>query len=315
MRTAIRTLGSSAIVALALAASLPAAAQAQDAEGYGDGYQAGNYGRLRYADDGATIVRADGEREDRDRAGVNAPIFPGDTVRTDGGQRVEIQLAGGSLIRMDRGGEIVFQSLPDPYAKYQDNTVLAVGQGVVRIASRLVDKEEFRVDTRDASVYLLGEGDFRIEADDRGTRVASLRGVAEVVGNDASVLVRGGTATAVIAGSAPDEPRAYSAFASDGFDRWCASRDGSYRTPERYAAGDDAYEEVRPYYGELSAHGTWITVPDYGTVWYPSGVASGWRPYYDGYWSYGPSGYFWVSNEPWGWAPYHYGNWQWIGGH
>ena len=74
-------------------------------------------------------------------------------------------------------------------------------------------------------------------------------------------------------------------------------------------------DEVRPYYGELSTQGQFETDPDYGTVWYPTGVSYDWRPYYDGYWSYGPGGYFWVSNEPWGWAPYHYGNWQWSASH
>jgi hypothetical protein len=300
----------------------PAAfAQANDPEAYGDGYQSGAYGRVRSADRGGTIVRADGEQGEPDRATVNAPLFPGDTLRTDQDQRVEVQLAGGTTVRIDRGADIVFQSLPNADAKYQDNSVLVLNAGVIRVTSRLNDKEEFRVDTRDASVYMLGEGEFRIETDTRGgTRVASLRGVAEVVGNDASVLVRGGMRTVAVAGSAPDTPGAYSAFASDGFDRWCGSRDDASRGHDRYAAGDDDQrgnlpDEVRPYYGELSAQGSFDVDPDYGTVWYPTGVASDWRPYNDGYWSYGPGGYFWVANEPWGWAPYHYGNWQWTARH
>jgi len=56
---------------------------------------------------------------------------------------------------------------------------------------------------------------------------------------------------------------------------------------------------VRPYYGELSAYGRWIDLPTYGYAWMPSGVAPGFQPYVNGYWSYGPGGYFWVSYEPW----------------
>jgi hypothetical protein len=320
MKYVLRTISISAAMTAALAMFAPAFAQAADDEGYGDGYQSGAYGRVRSADAGGTIVRADAESAESDDASVNAPLFPGDALRTDGGQRVEVQLAGGSTVRVDQGGEVVFQSLPNAGAKFKDNTVLALNAGVMRVTSRLNEKEDFRIDTRDASVYILGEGEFRIATDERGgTRVASLRGVAEVVGNDASVLVRGGMITSVVSGSAPDQPRAYSAMASDGFDRWCASRDDAERVHDRYAAqGDeprDVPDEVRPYYGELSSHGRFENDPEYGTVWYPTGIAYDWRPYYDGYWSYGPGGYFWVSNEPWGWAPYHYGSWQWSASH
>jgi hypothetical protein len=310
-------------IAAALTALLgfgvPAFAQANDAEGYGDGYQSGAYGRVRAADDGATILRADSEAGQSDRATVNSPLFPGDVLRTDDEQRVEVQLAGGSIVRVDSGSELLFQSLPNPEAKFQDNTVLALKNGVIRITSRLNEKEEFRIDTPDAAIYLNGEGEFRVSTGDRnGTRVESLRGVAEVVGNDASVLVRGGMGTLVASGSSPDTPRAYSALTSDGFDRWCASRDDAYRAHDRNVdpdERDDVPAEVSPYYGELSAQGRWDVDAQYGAVWYPTGVSTDWRPYYDGYWSYGPGGYFWVSNEPWGWAPYHYGCWQWTASH
>ena len=318
MKTLTRTMTSFAAMTLALGLSTPVLAQADDPNGYGDGYQSGAYGRVRSADGGATILRADAESGESDSAGVNAPLFPGDTVRTNGSQRVEIQLAGGTIVRIDRASGVIFQSLPNPSAKYRDNTVLALNEGTLRITSRLGEKDEFRVDTPAASVYILGEGEFRIESDDRGvTQVASLRGVVEVVGNEASVLVRGGMQTAAVAGSVPETPSAYTAFSSDGFDRWCDARNDFYRVQDRYAGTSDPSvtvpDEVRPYQAELSIHGSWTIDNTYGSIWYPTGVAVGWRPYTDGYWSYGPGGYFWVSYEPWGWAPYHYGNWQWTG--
>jgi hypothetical protein len=240
MKNVLRTMTTTAAMTVALGLFGAALAQATDDDGYGDGYQSGAYGRVRSADAGGTIVRADAESVESDKASVNAPLFPGDVLRTDGDQRVEVQLAGGSTVRIDHGGEVVFQSLPNASAKFKDNTVLALNAGVMRVTSRLDDKEDFRIDTRDASIYLLGEGEFRIATDDRGsTRVASLRGVAEVVGNEASVLVRGGMITSVVSGSAPDQPRAYSAMASDGFDRWCASRDDAERVHDRYAAQGD----------------------------------------------------------------------------
>src|SRR5580765_8329284 len=156
MATAHRTITTAATILLALAFAAPSLSQTNDTDGYGDGYQSGAYGRVRAADGDATITRADAERAESEHAGVNAPVFPGDSVRTGRDQRVEIQLAGGSIVRIDRDAAVVFQSLPNPAAKYQDNTVLALGDGVVRVSSHLTDKEEFRIDTHDASIYLLG---------------------------------------------------------------------------------------------------------------------------------------------------------------
>jgi len=318
MKSRIRIFATAAVLATSLGLAAPARAQASDPDAYGDGYQSGAYGRVLSADSGATLIRAGEDSPDASPVNVNSPLFPGDALRTDDNQRVEVQLADGTTIRIDRGSELAFQSLPNPSASFRDNTVLTLNRGVIRVAVHAADKsdkDEFRIDTQGASVYLLDEGEFRIESDGRqGTQVASLHGVAEVVGNDSSVLVRGGMRTVVAAGSAPATPRAYTAYATDGFDRWCAARDdgnGDRYAWENQGGQDEVPDEVRPYYSELSNNGEFVDDAQYGTVWYPRGVGSSWRPYADGYWNYGPSGYFWVASEPWGWAPYHYGNWQW----
>jgi hypothetical protein len=68
-------------------------------------------------------------------------------------------------------------------------------------------------------------------------------------------------------------------------------------------------------YEDLDDQGTWSETPDYGRVWTPSGVPSGWAPYQAGSWMWqDPYGWTWVSNESWGWAPYHYGRWVSVGG-
>jgi hypothetical protein len=68
-------------------------------------------------------------------------------------------------------------------------------------------------------------------------------------------------------------------------------------------------------YADLDEYGTWSQVPEYGAVWYPSGVAADWAPYRNGYWvdvgNWGPT---WVDYAPWGYAPFHYGRWAFIGG-
>ncbi len=298
-----------------------ALAQTDDPNAYGDDYRAGNFGRIRFQENGSTILRAQPERDvPRENAGgTNAAIFPGDSLTTARDQRVEVQLANGTVVRLDRDSQIQFESLPESGAAFQDNTVLKLAAGVIRISAIVGEKGDFRVDTPAASAYLLGDGESRIEVDTDGTtRVYSHRGVVEVVGDGGSVLVRGGMRTSVDPSSVPGNPRAFNTFAADSFDRWCIDRNQAYRVQDRYAdsGGGDPYgelpDEVRPYYGELSDYGQWVNEPTYGWVWSPYAVSAGWRPYYDGYWDYGPGGYFWVSSEPWGWAPYHYGRWNWV---
>src|SRR5262245_42576100 len=84
----------------------------------------GTYGRVRVAENGLSIQRANDEDDAGGRAQRNSPVYPGDTVRTDPGQRVEIELAGGTVVRLDGDTELTFVSLPDPYAEVSDNTVL-----------------------------------------------------------------------------------------------------------------------------------------------------------------------------------------------
>jgi len=294
---------------------------AQETEALGDDYVAGDFGRLLYQENGVTVRRAsvDSDPSLERVAGLNAPIFPGDGVITAFDQRAEIQLAGGSLVRIDRATDVTFLAMPDPYAEVADNTVLQLELGVIRINALLTGDSEFRIDTPTATVFLLGDADLRVAVDNDGTTyIASHRGVVEVTVGDGSVLLRSGTKTTVYPDGAPGAPVSFNTLRGDGFDRWVAKRDAELREDHRYAGNFESYdeipEEVQPYYRELSRNGRWVNSDEYGWVWYPTGVASDWSPYSDGYWSYGSRGYFWVSHEPWGWAPYHYGRWGYYGG-
>ena len=281
-----------------------------------NGYAGGEYGRVAYSEFGLEVERADdgGRSDDAD---VNAPLFPGDLTRTEPGQRAVLELGNAIQIFQDAATELTFLSLPNPYADFSDNTILQLSSGAIRLEAPVQEGDELRVDTPAASVYLLSDADVRVEIYDSGrTVVHSWRGVVEVVGNEGSVLVRAGMSTDVYPGSLPAEATPFNTFARDGFDRWVDGRRDAVRVVDRYdddGRYDDVYEElpyeVRPYQRELNRHGSWRQVADYGYVWYPTAVSVGWRPYSDGYWHWGRSGYFWVSSEPWGWAPYRYGRW------
>jgi len=314
------------LMLLALLIASSTLAQVEDPDAYGDDYQSGTFGRIQYHDNGLTILRAPSEAAPafEEAGAINSPVFPGDAVLTDVDQRTEVQLARGSVVHIDRASDVTFLALPDPYATFPDNTVVQVAEGSIRISAVLADDEEFRIDTPAASVYLLSGGDYRIEVGTDGrTRVLSRRGVVEFVGEGGSILVRAGQASEVFPGALPTEAEPFNTFLADSFDRWVEDRGAAiYLAEERHAGPEIPHEvvyeeipyEVRPYYEELSVHGSWSHATDYGYVWYPNDVPTGWRPYYNGYWAYGTAGYFWVADEPWGWAPYHFGRWTWIPG-
>jgi len=63
------------------------------------------------------------------------------------------------------------------------------------------------------------------------------------------------------------------------------------------------------FYDNLSPHGNWLEVGDYGYCWQPNEMRDDWSPYSDGRWVYTDAGWTWDSREPYGWAVYHYGRW------
>jgi hypothetical protein len=65
------------------------------------------------------------------------------------------------------------------------------------------------------------------------------------------------------------------------------------------------------FHESLAPYGRWVDSGSYGEVWVPSGIASGWDPYWDGEWIWTDYGWTWVSYDPWGDIPYHYGTWVW----
>ena len=64
-----------------------------------------------------------------------------------------------------------------------------------------------------------------------------------------------------------------------------------------------------PTFSDLNNYGTWVNIPDYGSVWKPY-AEDNWQPYSDGQWNWTDQGWMWDSNEPYGWIVYHYGYWQ-----
>jgi hypothetical protein len=294
--------------------ALPADALAQDSETEPQVVQedGARYARLRFADPGIRIVGQAGERTG-EQAGANSPVLPGEQILTGAG-RAEIQLSDGSVVRLDRATSLETTVLADLDNRLETRTLLnlAAGDTYVYVSRMDSPDQQFRLDTPVASAYLLSEGVFRVDAAPDGSHavVSSHSGVAEVVSAGISVLVRSGERTDVWNGRPPSDPRPFSAFAQDDFDRWNRARQGAYIRPYDELPVGQVPAEVEPYVTELAYYGRWVRDDFYGWVWVPPSAAAEWTPYTVGYWDTAPSGWLWVSAEPWGWAPYHYGRWD-----
>jgi hypothetical protein len=267
------------------------------------------YARVRYLEGGLTLERATlGEAVE---GSLNSPIAAGDTVWTRGG-RAEIELADAAVIWMDDDTRIEFRTLADAENQYEKTDLIAVQKGTIRIeASRIGESYgAFQIDTQAGSVYLLSPGSFRVEVNGEATSLASYGGVAEFSGDGGSVLVRTAQRSQVTSGETPEEPRRFNTGRADDFDLFHDRRDSAYQgSGSQDERPRDVPEEVAPYVSELSSYGTWTTMPTYGVVWRPAYVGA-WTPYYHGYWDWCPTGWVWVSYDPWGWAPYRYGRWD-----
>ena len=324
-----RSTGRLVLPAIMLAFAMPAFAQSDEAAPQLQPdiaeQEGAVYGRLRFAAGSVTLRRDNQVTTD---LVVNDPLTPGDVFATQGDGRAEIQLADGSSVKLDYDTSLVLQSLSDSSNQIENTTILQLGFGSAIIRADNMDSKEkrFQIDTDGASVFLLSDGLFRIDVRQDGTTtVTSRRGVAEVMSQETSSLVRSGERLSVRPDQIPGDARVFNTRLSDDFDAWASERDDSFVRQVRYdeEAPAGLPEPVEPYSTELSYYGRWYNNPSYGWVWRPADLGYDWQPYMNGRWVSCRTGLVWVSYEPWGWAPFHYGRWEfllgngwvWIPGH
>jgi hypothetical protein len=276
---------------LALTVVGPAAAQS-----YRDG-------RIRLVERGVSLQRAD--ESGAEEAVANTPILPGDRVWTDNRGRVEFQFAEGTVLRLDRRSKL------DYVAREQDrrgeSIVLRLFSGGLFLHVRdRHDPADFTIEAGGGVFHTHGRGVFRVEAARGQADLSVYEGEAQFEGAE-RVRVRAGERLLTRQGDIVENPVAFDRREADDFAAWDSELD------ERAWSGDvPEYlpDEVEPYASDLANHGAWYDEVEVGHVWVPY-VSAGWRPYWNGHWTWTAYGWTWVPYEPWGWAPFHYGRWGW----
>ena len=289
-------------LAMALAALLTAAPRpvhGQDYPNTDDIRQ--TVARISYIDgNDASYSRGD-DPDDWQAAVPNVPLTLGDRVYTGDASRLELEVHGGTLVRLAPRTDLTALNLTDDVKQLS----LAAGTASFRVR-RMTNDEVFEVDTPNAAVTFDTPGAYRVDVDDRGSsRVVVRSGHVTVSAEGGEIPVSSGNEISV---EGFDNP-SYDVVGLgpiDAWDRWVSYRDARFRRVRSYQ-----YVNADIVGGEdLDQYGRWDNVPGYGECWTPSSVAAGWAPYRDGQWIWqDPWGWTWVGVEPWGWAPYHYGRW------
>jgi len=295
--TTRNALGWVAAVMLAVA-TLPAGAQ--DYPEPGDQIQQ-TVARISFLEgNDASYSRGD-DPDDWQAAVVNVPMTLGDRVYTGDGSRMELQVSGGTFVRLAPRTDLTALNLTHEVKQLS----LSAGTASFRVR-RLRNDEVFEVDTPNVAVTFDTPGSYRVDVAENGdSRVVVRSGHVTVSAAGGEIPVSSGNEIAV---QGFDNP-SYDVVGLgpiDAWDRWVSLRDARFRRVRSYQYVNADVVGVE----DLDRYGRWEDVPQYGRCWTPSSVQVGWTPYRDGQWIWqDPWGWTWVGAEPWGWAPYHYGRW------
>ena len=235
----------------------------------------------------------------------NRPLITGDRLWSDAGGRAELQ-AGNVAIRLGASTSVNVLNLDDR------NAQIDLAQGSLYVRVWRVDRDELvEIDTPNLAFTINSVGRYRIDVDADGntTTLAVLAGQGEAYGEGAAYRIAAGERYAF--GGTGLRDYEYSDIGPpDELDQWAADRDRRYEASRsaRYVSPDVIG------YQDLDDYGSWSVVANYGNVWYPRSIPSGWAPYRTGHWSWiDPWGWTWIDDAPWGFAPYHYGRWAYVG--
>jgi hypothetical protein len=243
----------------------------------------------------------------------NQPLLSGDRLRTGAGSRLEILLPDRNRLTMDRDTVVSLDRLAFSGDRESRITVLVLNEGelVLEVSEESLGDELPRIETSGSTIYIQEPGQFRVRYDRDGYFELLVReGYAEMVTDKGSTIVRAGE-SAEANGDRWGRVQVAAAGPTDALERWT---DDLLRITER-AGRSTRYLDNNFSYAtsDFDSYGDWVSYSNV-SYWRPR-VAVGWSPYWDGRWSWTPSGYTWVSYEPWGWVPYHYGRWCQVPGY
>jgi|GEM_PF-223403 len=259
-----------------------------------------------------------------EEAVVNLPLGPGDTVRTAGGSRCELQFDTGTVIRLDADTELRIETVLARSLSGNDRlSNLFLAKGLIYVMYKQYDRSEmFQILSPNAAVKLRHNTVAVIKAGEGATDVQVSTGKASVLFGPEETALRqkdvGKMKRLIVLGDGAQES---SCIEGTDFELW--NKDVNARFEELHEGLSALPKPVQKlpeavfYFAQTygNRYGEWLWDDLYGYVWRPylnnDTYPWGWGPYIYGQWSVVNGQMFWVPGEPWGWIPYHLGIWQW----
>jgi hypothetical protein len=257
---------------------------------------------------------------------LNAPLGPGDSVRTAAAGRIEIQFDNGTIIRMEADSELGIETiLARTLSENNRMSNLALRRGRLYVMyKQYSSKEIFQVVLPQAAVKLRHNTVAMIGINgDMDADIQVKYGKADVLfGPSADALEKRIVGKGLRAIVGAGHPFAYRPIdANSDFETWNQAinddflelHKGLSALPKPVRRLSPAIQAFAEKFGNI--YGTWVYDDYLGYVWrpnyndtYPNGS---WQPYFHGQWVSSGGQMYWVPGEPWGWVPYHLGVWQW----
>ncbi|MBI5633288.1 MAG: FecR domain-containing protein [Nitrospirae bacterium] len=249
--------------------------------------------------DGDVQIRSE-DSSDWLPASVNMPLRDGDSIWVPDGARAEVQVSGGTQVRLDELTSLDLLNIS------RDSSQFYLAEGSAYVNFR--DKRSnglVQIDTPVSSVRAYDRAAFNIDVAGNGdTDVSVYTGQVHAESRSGSTRVTAGNSLAISDDYADLAPLGR----ADAWERWNSDRDRMFE--ERRFSTRYLPDELETYASDFDDNGKWVSVRDYGHVWTPTvQVSVGWSPYRHGRWCWVGRDYVWIGYEPWGWAPYHYGRW------
>jgi hypothetical protein len=236
-------------------------------------------------------------------ATVNSIVLPGDTLWVDKEGTLELEMSGGTFLRMADGSKAEIASLP-PSAAVKGWTGSFYVQRVARSSGDVVFQ------TPVANVAVERDTQVRLDLISNGATTVSVRWGRAVIrceGGRDTVLEQG-QRSYIDPGYLPSAPAGFDRSDEDAFDSWNRAR------ARLLAVGTDAIPppvEIKSApmgVADLAPYGEWVYV-DSSYYWRPTVVVD-FVPYRVGHWSFVPGcGYVWVGDYPFSYVTGHYGRW------
>ncbi|WP_069262601.1 DUF6600 domain-containing protein [Paraburkholderia nodosa] len=237
-------------------------------------------------------------------AQLNRPLTTGDQLWNDANGRSEMHI-GSTAVRLGAQTSLDVLNLDDQTAQ------LKIAQGTLSTRVREVPPgSSYEIDTPNLALGVTSPGDYRVDVapDGSSTTVTVRSGSVTVYGENGQTPMTAGQQIR-FAGTDLQQVASDQTPPPDAFDQWGLARDAA---EDRSVSARYVSRDV-PGYQDLDNNGTWRNDPQYGEVWTPNSVPTGWAPYHDGHWVWqAPWGWTWVDDAPWGFAPYHYGRWAYV---